>query len=87
MKYTTTSLIEVLSKFPKDLEIDTELSFLFNYPKELDHLTDTMTRNEFIDLARSKATNLCLLEGSWEDGTIPREKIMGIQEKWGKMKK
>lgn len=82
MRYTTTILIELLKKFPKDLEIDTELSFLFNYPKELDHLTDTMTRKEFIDLARSKATKLCLLEGSWEDGTIPREKVLMIQEKW-----
>lgn len=82
MRYTTTSLIEVLSKFPKDLEIDTELSFLFNYPKELDHLSDTMTRREFIDLARRKATKLCLFEGSWEDGTIPREKVLMINEKW-----
>ena len=82
MRYTTTSLIEVLSKFPKDLEIDTELSFLFNYPKELDHLSDTMTRREFIDLARRKATKLCLLEGSWEDGTISREKVLMINEKW-----
>ena len=82
MRYTTTILIELLKKFPKDLEIDTELSFLFNYPKELDHLTDTMTRKEFIDLARRKATKLALLEGSWEDGTIPREKVLMIQEKW-----
>lgn len=82
LRYTTTSLIEVLSKFPKDLEIDTELSFLFNYPKELDHLSDTMTRREFIDLARRKATKLCLLEGSWEDGTISREKVLMINEKW-----
>lgn len=82
LRYTTTSLIELLSKFPKDLEIDTELSFLFNYPRELNHLQDTMTRDEFVDLARRKATKLCLLEGSWEEGTVSREKVLMIREKW-----
>ena len=35
MKYTTTSLIEILKKFPKDLPIETQLAFMWNYPDEL----------------------------------------------------
>lgn len=82
MKYTTTDLISVLSKFPPGTEIDTEISLMWDYPLELKHLDDTMTREEFIELTRSKATRLCLFEGSWDDGTIPKEKILMIKERW-----
>ena len=34
-EFTTTSLIEFLLKFPKDLPIETELACMWNYPEEI----------------------------------------------------
>ena len=82
MRYTTTGLIELLSKFPPGTEIDTEISLMWDYPKELKHLDDTMSDTEFVELTMEHATMICLFEGSWDDQTIPREKVLEVKERW-----
>lgn len=82
MRYTTTSLIEVLSRFPPNTEIDTEISLMWDYPKELKHLDDTMSDDEFVELTMKHAAKLVLFEGSWTDQTIPREKVLEVKERW-----
>lgn len=69
-KYTTTSLIETLKEFPKDLPIETELALLWNYPDNLKTKMDTMSKEEFFTLTQENATDLCIFEGSWEKDNI-----------------
>lgn len=59
MKWTTTSLIEELQKFPEDLEIITELSLLWNYPPEIMEGNDIST-DEFKEYSQNKAVKLPL---------------------------
>lgn len=75
VKYTTTSLIELLSKFPKDLQIETDLAFMWNYPEELkqwadDNDIDINTDENFFDMTIEHATDLCIFEGSWQKGNV-----------------
>lgn len=69
-KYTTTSLIETLKEFPKDLPIETELSLLWNYPDNLTNQKENMGNEEFFRLTQENATDLCIFEGSWEKDNI-----------------
>lgn len=69
-EYTTTGLIEILKKFPKDLIIETELALMWNYPEELLKQMDNMTEEEFKELSMANATGLCIFEGSWEKGNV-----------------
>lgn len=84
MKYTTTSLIEVLEKFPKDLPIETELSFMWNYPDEFRSSMEILSEEEFIELTQKNATNLCIFEGSWEKGNV--SDVDGKFEKFQQMR-
>lgn len=70
MKFTVKSLIEMLSKFPEDLKIITELSFLWNYPDELRDNGMDIDSDEFRDLTMANATELLIFEGSWEKDNI-----------------
>ena len=85
MYYTVEELIRELNKFPKDLKIATDLSFMFNYP---DSLYDAKKVNniKYINTLKKNATNLCIFEGSWDkdniadvDNLIP--KLLKIREK------
>ena len=67
-KYTTTSLIEVLKKFPKDLPIETELAFMWNFPEELREGIKDINSEEFQESTMKNATDLCIFEGDWETG-------------------
>lgn len=69
VKHTTTSLIELLSKFPKNLPIETELALMWNYPEELLEGQDRNSK-EFFDLSIENATDLCIFEGSWDKGNV-----------------
>ena len=67
VKYTVKSLIDELSRFPADLNIETELSLMWNYPFELLEVYDDTDTDDFEDLTCRNAVNLCIFEGSWDD--------------------
>ena len=73
-KYTTTSLIKELEKFPEDLPIETELALIYNYDsnKVLEEVSceDYMNVEELYDAYSQYATELAIFEGSWEDDNI-----------------
>lgn len=69
-KYTVNDLIKELEKFPKNLPIETELAFMWNYPKELLDIYENYNDEEFILLTQNNATDLCIFEGSWEKDNI-----------------
>lgn len=69
-QYTTTSLIEILSKFPKDLPIETELALMWNYPDKLRDKMDSMDSEEYVEFTMNHATDLCIFEGSWDKGNV-----------------
>lgn len=69
MKFTVGSLIKELEKFPEDLEIVTELSFLWNYPDSLMESEDVGS-DGFEDLSKANADELLIFEGSWEKDNI-----------------
>ena len=70
MKYTTTSLIKMLKKFPVDLPIETELSMMWNYPDHVKEHIKYMSDEDFKEYTMNQATDLCIFEGSWEKGNI-----------------
>ena len=69
-KFTTTSLIETLKKFPEDTPIETELAFMWHYPEELKEIRNGYSEEYFRELTMMKATSLCIFEGSWEKGNV-----------------
>lgn len=69
-KYTTTSLIKELKKFPEDTPIETDLAFIFNYNDMWNFFKDEMSDDEFLDFSKSKATDVAIFEGSWEEDNI-----------------
>ena len=69
-KYTTTSLIEELKKFPEDTPIETDLAFIFNYNDMWDFFKNEMSDDEFLDFSKTKATDVAIFEGSWEEDNI-----------------
>lgn len=69
-RFTTTELIEFLLKFPEDLQIETELSCMWNYPDELKDKMNDMSSDDFMEFTMNNATDLCIFEGSWEKGNV-----------------
>lgn len=69
-KYTTTSLIEELKKFPEDTPIKTDLAFIFNYNNMCDCFKNEMSDDEFLDFCKKTATDVAIFEGSWEEDNI-----------------
>jgi hypothetical protein len=70
MRFNVKGLMDMLSNFPSDLEIITELSFLWNYPDELREGVDDIDSEDFMKLSMSNATELLIFEGSWEKDNI-----------------
>lgn len=70
-KYTTTTLIEELQKYPENTPIRTELAFLYHYNdlcyffREEDEFDE-----DFLNYCKSTASDLCIFEGSWEDDNL-----------------
>lgn len=73
-KYTTTSLIKELEKFPTDTPIETELAFIFNYDsdKVIEECSGKTyeTETELFETYKKYATELAIFEGSWEKDNI-----------------
>ena len=65
-KYTVNDLIKELEKFPKNLPIETELAFMWNYPTELLEYFEDYDEDDFVLLTQANALDLCIFEGSWE---------------------
>ena len=59
-KYTTTSLIEELKKFPEDTPIKTDLAFIFNYNNMCDCFKNEMSDDEFLDFCKKTATDVAI---------------------------
>lgn len=71
MKFTVQSLIDELSKFPTNLEIITELSFMWNFPEEIREEYDgDINSKDFAEYSKSQANELLIFEGSWEKDNI-----------------
>lgn len=70
MKFTTTTLIEFLEKFPKDLPIGNDLATIWEYPDELKELMNSMGSEEFKEYTMHNAKSLNIYQGSWEDGSV-----------------
>ena len=70
MKFTVKSLIEMLQDFPEDLEIITELSFLWNFPDSVRDKMGELPYEEYEVLTKNNADELLIFEGSWEKDNI-----------------
>ena len=71
MKFTVDSLIDELQKFPKNLEIITELSFMWNFPDEIrEEYEGDINSEDFAEYSKSQANELLIFEGSWEKDNI-----------------
>jgi hypothetical protein len=70
MKFTVKSLIEMLQDFPEDLEIITELSFLWNFPDSVRDKMGELSYEEYEVLTKNNADELLIFEGSWEKDNI-----------------
>lgn len=71
MKFTVDSLINELQKFPENLEIITELSFMWNFPESIREEYDgDINSEDFAEYSKSQANELLIFEGSWEKDNI-----------------
>lgn len=70
-KYTTTTLIEELQKYPENTPIHTELAFLYRY-NDLCHFfrKEDESDEDFLNYCKSTTSDLCIFEGSWEDDNL-----------------
>lgn len=70
-KYTTTSLIEELQKYPENTPIRTELALLYHY-NDLCHFfrEEDESDEDFLTYCKSTASDLCIFEGSWEEDNL-----------------
>lgn len=70
-KYTTTTLIEELQKYPENTPIRTELAFLYHY-NDLCHFfrEENESDEDFLTYCKSTASDLCIFEGSWEEDNL-----------------
>lgn len=70
-KYTTTSLIEELQKYPEDTPIKTELCFVYHY-NDLCHFfrEEDESDEDFLTYCKSTAADIAIFEGSWEKDNI-----------------
>lgn len=85
-KYTIQQFIEFLSRFPEDLEITNDIAFTWNFPVELKKQQENMSEEEYFDLTIKNATELFVLEGDWDKGTVEAFNNM-FKNKWGKNKR
>ena len=70
-KYTTTSLIEELKKYPEHTIIQTELAFIYKYNDLCDLFReDCWSDNEFLDYCKENATEVAIFEGNWDTDEI-----------------
>ena len=70
-KYTTTSLIEELEKYPEHTMIQTELAFIYKYNDMCDLFrNDCWSENEFLDYCKKNASEVAIFEGSWDTDEI-----------------
>ena len=67
-KYTTTSLIKELEKFPKDLPIETDLAFA--YDDDFYSEGEYDSEEDLYDAFKAHAIRLAIFEGSWEEDNI-----------------
>lgn len=84
VKHTVGSLIKLLEGFPEDLEIANKISLYWFYPDELKKCKEEMAPEEYEKLTQSKAYDVCIFEGSWEDNSIVdhEDKITELLEKY-----
>lgn len=70
-KYTTTTLIEELQKYPENTPIRTELALLYHY-NDLCHFfrEENESDEDFLTYCKSTASDLCIFEGSWEEDNL-----------------
>lgn len=70
-KYTTTTLIEELQKYPENTPIRTELALLYHY-NDLCHFfrEESESDEDFLTYCKSTASDLCIFEGSWEEDNL-----------------
>ena len=70
-KYTTTTLIEELQKYPENTPIRTELALLYHY-NDLCHFfrEEDESDEDFLNYCKSTASDLCIFEGSWEEDNL-----------------
>lgn len=69
-KYTTTSLIEFLEKFPVDTPIKNDLALMWKWDDTHLTLSKTLDEDDFKELSISKAIFLCIFEGDWEADSV-----------------
>ena len=69
-KYTTTSLIKELEKYPEDTVIETDLAFIYNFPEECYELESSMDSSRFLDYCKSCAYRVGIFEGDWRKGNV-----------------
>ena len=72
--YTVGSLLDLLSKFPKDIPINNELALMWDFPDELKkQYHNDMSPEEYTlyeENTMNNATDLCIFEGDWSKGTV-----------------
>lgn len=70
-KYTTTTLIKELQKYPENTPIRTELAFIYRY-NDLCHLfrEEDESDEDFLNYCKSTASDIAIFEGSWEDDNL-----------------
>lgn len=69
-KYTTTSLINELQKYPSDTPIETELAFIYRFNDLCYIFKNEYTEEEFLDYCKRNASKIAIFEGSWDKNNI-----------------
>lgn len=67
---TVGELMDLLKDFPKDLKIANHICLYWFYPTELKEYECRMSPEDYEQLTREEAYDLCIFEGSWEDGSV-----------------
>ena len=70
-KYTTTELIKVLEKFPKNTPISNDLCMIWDFPDEIKN--SKSFKNNPIVYSQKNATGLGLFEGDWKQEGMTRK--------------
>lgn len=67
---TVGELIDLLKDFPRDMKIANHICLYWFYPLELKEYQNRMQKEDYDKLTREEALDLCIFEGSWEDGSV-----------------
>lgn len=67
---TIKELKDLLEDFPEDMKIANHICLYWFYPSELKEYEDRMTKEDYEKLTREEALDLCIFEGSWDDGSV-----------------